>query len=72
MSVMANTAFDQGVYYYDLGTDDGYRQAFNYYQQAAEQGNAEAQLKIGYMYDMGYGVNQDYYKAFEWYTKSAE
>lgn len=37
----------------------------------AEQGNAEAQYRLGLMYDMGEDVNQDYSKAFEWYEKSA-
>ena len=71
MSVMANTAYEQGLYYYDLGTDDGYRQAFSYFSQAAEQGDSEAQLKLGYMYYHGYGVRQDYKQAFNWYAKAA-
>ena len=37
----------------------------------AEKGNAEAQYKLGLMYDMGEEVDQDYGKAFEWYEKSA-
>ena len=37
----------------------------------AEQGNAEAQYKLGLMYDMGKDVDQDYQKAFEWHEKSA-
>ena len=71
MSVMANTAYEQGLYYYDLGTDDGYRQAFSYFSQAAEQGDSEAQLKLGYMYYHGYGVRQDYHQAFNWFAKAA-
>lgn len=41
-------------------------------RRSAEQGNAEAQYKLGLMYDMGKDVDQDYYKAFEWYEKSAK
>ena len=37
----------------------------------AEQGNAEAQYRLGLMYDMGEDIDQDYGKAFEWYEKSA-
>lgn len=37
----------------------------------AEQGNSEAQYKLGLIYDMGKDVDQDYQKAFEWYEKSA-
>lgn len=40
-------------------------------KRLAEQGNAEAQYKLGLMYDMGKDVDQDYNKAFEWYEKSA-
>lgn len=40
-------------------------------KRSAEQGNAEAQYKLGLMYDIGKEVDQDYQKAFEWYEKSA-
>lgn len=32
----------------------------------ANQGNATAQFKLGYMYFQGEGVRQDYHKAKEW------
>ena len=32
----------------------------------AEQGNVEAQYLLGYMYDFGRGVPQDYAKAMFW------
>jgi TPR repeat protein len=41
-------------------------------EEAAEQGDAEAQCKLGVMYANGQGVTQDYGKALEWYRKSAE
>lgn len=37
----------------------------------ADQRNAEAQFSLGYMYDFGEGVSQNYDKAFEWYSKAA-
>ena len=40
-------------------------------KRSAEQGNAEAQYKLGLMYDIGKEVDQDYQKAFKWYEKSA-
>ena len=40
--------------------------------QAAEQGNAKAQLYLGWMYDNGQGVRQDYTQAVQWYRKAAE
>ena len=40
--------------------------------KAAEQGDADAQYKLGFMYNKGEGVPQDYKKAFYWCTKAAE
>ena len=42
------------------------------YIKAAKQGDAEAQFKIGYCYDKGKGVSQDYVQAVFWYRKAAE
>jgi uncharacterized protein len=38
----------------------------------AEQGIALAQYNLGYSYDNGKGVAQDYKEAVKWYTKAAE
>ena len=38
----------------------------------AEQGDVEAQVELGDMYYFGEYAEQDYKKAFEWYTKAAE
>lgn len=38
----------------------------------AEQGNAEAQFRLAYMYDVGQGVTQDYANAVKWYQRAAE
>ena len=48
-----------------------YNEAFLLYRQAAEQGNAKAQSKIGYCCLYGYGINQDYEQAIEWFRKAA-
>ncbi|WP_295698474.1 tetratricopeptide repeat protein, partial [uncultured Neisseria sp.] len=40
--------------------------------QAAEQGNAQAQLNLGLMYVNGQGVRQDYTQAAQWYRRAAE
>ena len=37
----------------------------------AAQGDAEAQVKLGYMYDFGKGIPQDYATARGWYEKAA-
>ena len=43
-----------------------------WYQKAAQQGDAEAQFNLGVMYKNGDGVTQDYEKAVEWYQKAAD
>jgi|GEM_PF-7018102 len=42
------------------------------YEMAAEQGNAEAQNRLGECFYRGDGVEQDYEKAVQWYAKAAE
>lgn len=37
----------------------------------AENGDASAQYNMGVLYDQGYGVEQDYAKARQWYKKAA-
>ena len=41
-------------------------------QKAAEQGDADAQLLLGAMYEDGKGVAQDDKQAVAWYRKAAE
>ncbi len=38
----------------------------------AQQGDAQAQLFVGYLYETGQGVRQNYTKAAHWYRKAAE
>jgi TPR repeat protein len=38
----------------------------------AQQGDAKAQIFVGYLYETGQGVQQDYTKAAEWYRRAAE
>ena len=61
--------YNMGDEYYEKGD---YLTAFKYIQKAADYGLAKAQNLLGYMYEVGEGVNQDYTKAVEWYMKSAE
>jgi TPR repeat protein len=42
------------------------------YRKAAEQGDADAQNSLGFAYDNGRGVTQDYAAAFSWYRKAAD
>ena len=55
-------AYNQG----DYGT------ALREWRPLAEQGDAGAQLNLGFMYDNGYGVPQDYNEAIKWYRRAAE
>ena len=41
-------------------------------QELAEQGDADAQFKLGVMYDNGEGVPQDYTEAAKWFRLAAE
>jgi hypothetical protein len=41
-------------------------------RQAAEQGDAEAQHRLGMLYAKGIGVRQDYAEAARWYRKAAD
>jgi len=49
-----------------------YKQAFPVCSEAAEQGNADAQLTLGKMYAFGEGVQQDVVEAAKWFCKAAE
>ncbi|MDG1372525.1 MAG: SEL1-like repeat protein [Paracoccaceae bacterium] len=39
---------------------------------AADKGHANAQHNLGYSYDVGQGVPQDYSEAVKWYRLAAE
>ncbi len=54
----------------DVEPDDA--DAVRWYRKAAEQGNAEAQKNLGFMYQEGRGVAQDHAEAVRWYLKAAE
>ena len=45
---------------------------FDFQMKLAKSGSAEAQYKVGEMYETGFGVKQDQKKAMQWITKSAE
>lgn len=49
-----------------------YEKAAKFFEQAANQGNAEAQFWIGLLYDNGDGVYMNKETAVMWYRKSAE
>jgi TPR repeat protein len=49
-----------------------YGQAAIWYRKAAEQGDVDAQVLLGLLYDLGHGVPQDFTQAASWYRKAAE
>ena len=48
-----------------------YAEAVKWYRLAAEQGYADAQTNLGYMYEKGQGVLQDNVMAHMWYNIGA-
>lgn len=60
-----------GDYYlYDYGNLKDYARAFDYYRRAAEQDHISA--GIGICYEMGFGVEQNGSKAFQYYAHGAD
>ena len=49
-----------------------YKTAYKLWLPLAEQGDADAQVLLGEMYDKGQGVPQDYKESIKWYRLSAE
>lgn len=56
----------------DAENKNQHKEALGYYKLAAEQGNTDAQYKLGLLYSNGQGVEQDYVEAAGWYLKAAE
>lgn len=57
---VAKKALDEGMY----------SVAFEEFLALANKNNADAQYYVGYMYQYGYGVENDYKKAKKWYEKA--
>lgn len=62
-----NSCMDSKGYVKEVNGIESYNQA----QQAAAQGNAEAQNNLGFLYAKGSGVPQDNVQAAKWYEKAA-
>ena len=69
LTTSAWAGFDEGVAAYNRGD---YATAFEEMLPIAEQGDANAQFNLGFMYDNGEGVPQDYAEAVRWYRLAAE
>lgn len=53
------------------GNKQDYVNQFYWTQKLANQGDAQAQFNLGYMYNKGKGVRQDYSQAVYWFQKPA-
>ena len=65
----AEANFNAGVAAYKQGD---YATVVRELRPLAKQGDANAQYKLGFMYDKGLGVPLDYARAGEWYLKAPE
>src|SRR5262245_21565596 len=48
------------------------RQTSEWYLKAVAKGDTRAMSKVGWLYENGFGLRQDYARAREWYEKGAE
>jgi TPR repeat protein len=53
-----------------LYNEKNYASALPLFLEIAEFNNSLAQLYLGFMYENGFGVDQNYKTALSWYTKS--
>jgi hypothetical protein len=65
----AAATLEDGLAAYERG---GYAPAIPLFRAFADQGNADAQLHLGFMYEDGRGVPQDNAIAASWYQKAAD
>jgi len=56
----------------DLKNKGKFKKAYPLIKVLAEEGYAEAQHDLGFCYNLGYGVKEDFAMAAEWYRKAAE
>jgi TPR repeat protein len=54
------------------GVPQDYVQATARYQKAADSGSYQAQCNLGFMYNNGLGVKQNYAEAYYWFAIAAD
>ena len=60
------------MYYLGEGTEQDYKEAFNWYLKAAENGIPSAKVEVATRYEIGLGVDRDSKKASIWLKRSLE
>ena len=65
----AESQFNKALASYEQGK---YKEAFEWFKKAANQGHAGAQNYLGLMYDAGRGTKRDEREAVKWFRKAAE
>jgi uncharacterized protein len=61
--------YQKGV---DAALKSDYVAAIKEWKPLAEQGDATPQFQLGWLYEQGFGVIQNYETASKWYTRAAE
>jgi uncharacterized protein len=66
--------YDYGLIFHDgsAGQKQNFDAAMKWFLRAAAQGDAPALNMVGYMHDLGEGVDEDPHEAFGWYQRAAD
>jgi TPR repeat protein/S1-C subfamily serine protease len=66
--------YDYGLIFHDgtAGQKQNFDAALKWFMRAAAQGDAPALNMVGYMHDVGEGVDEDPREAFSWYQRAAD
>lgn len=56
----------------DAFDDERYEESVGLFKQAAEAGDLNSMIQLGYMYYMGYGTEPDFAESLYWYAMAAE
>ena len=70
-ALFSDSEFRAGIQQLQWGKLEFEYRPVQWYKQAAEQGNAQAQYQLGWMYEKGEGIEKNIDKALEWYRKAA-
>jgi len=69
----ASAMYTRGqIYEHGVGVTRDYAKARDWYQKAADRGNANAMYDLGFLYEEGWGGAQDYAEACELYRRAAD